>query len=191
MIKCIKFTFCIELLCFILCDILESINQSVKSRKRTRNPSLHKANQRKQNVEMGIEHSTKSKKIVPAKIFTGQVICCKKACAVKIPIERQQEIFSAYYRFCNWTTKTLFIRASVDKVQNAPANSTDPVVNLRNQQYIFKYTFLNETGIRTDVCKKFFLKCLQVSGSRVYRAMMSANTNPSAKECRWKRTISE
>lgn len=58
---------------------------------------------------------------------------------------------------------------------------------MRNQEHIFKYFFLNETGIRTNVCKKFFLKCIQVSQGRVYRAVLSANTNPSAEERRGNR----
>lgn len=129
-------------------------------------------------------HQTKSNKLVPAKIFRGQVICCDRACAAKIPIERQREIFSAYYQACNWTTKTLYIRANVDKVKNIRTNSLNPIINLRNQQYIYKYSFLNEAGIRTEVCKKFFLKCIQVSQNRVYRAIVSVNTNPSAEERR-------
>lgn len=133
---------------------------------------------------MGLEHTTKQNKIVLAKRFKSQVLCCKNACASKISVDQQQEIFSTYYDSCNWTTKTMFIRANVDKENCAKNNSLNPILNLRNRQYNYKYSFLNESGIKTNVSKKFFLNCIQVTSDRVYRAIKSININPSAKEHR-------
>lgn len=133
---------------------------------------------------MGMEHTTKKNKIIPAKKFKSQVLCSEQACVLRIPVDRQHQIFSTYYGSCNWTTKTMFIRANIDEENCSKNNLLNPIVNLRNRQYNYKYSFLNESGIKKEVCKKFFLNCIQVTSNRVYRAMHSLGVNPSAKEHR-------
>lgn len=177
-LQCIKFFHYIEHL-----EIDHLIRS--KSRKRTRNPDSHKKNINKQKVEKGLERSTKSKKIIPEKKFKSQVICCKKNCAAKVTIERQQEIFSTFYNLMDWTAKTMFIRNCI--VKSTVESSSNPIIQLKKRQYNYEYSFLNDAGLKIAVCKRFLLTCIQVSSSRVNNAMNSIIHNPSAREQRGKK----
>lgn len=165
--------------CFEIDDVCS------KSRKRTRNPDSHKKNIQKQKVEKGLEHSTKSKRIIPEKKFKSQVICCENNCATKITFERQQEIYSNFYNSMNWTAKTMFIRSCIEK--SAVKSSLNPIIQLKKRQYNYKYSFLNDSGIKVVVCKRFFLTCIQVSSNKVNNAINSIKCNPSAQEQRGKK----
>lgn len=88
----------------------ENVNQCQKTRKRTRNPSQHIASIRKRLVQSGkAHHHVKEKnKIIPAKLFIGQILCaCRFKCSSKIDIHRQQFIFEAFYALETWSQKTL------------------------------------------------------------------------------------
>lgn len=141
----------------------------------------------KKKVEMGKEHITKSGSVIAAKVFRGQLVCCKNNCAVKIDIVRQQEIFSNYYNSLEWNTKTMFIRSCVSRNECAQANSSNPIVSSHTKKYTYNYAFLSDSGETINVCKEFFQKCLQVTSNRVYRALDSTTVNPSAKDQRGRR----
>lgn len=134
--------------------------------------------------------SGKSGQIIVGKSFQMQVICrCKNKCSQKIGLDRQLEIFTTYYDFSNWMNKTIFIRGSVsrDKVKNKES-VLQPIAPLKHKDFSYKYKLKDSDGIEHQVCKHFFLKCLQISSARVYRAIHSAIKNPSAIDKRGKQT---
>lgn len=133
---------------------------------------------------MGKAHKSKTNKTIPAKTFHGQISCCKLNCASKITLQRQQEIFSKYYNSYNWAVKTMFIRANIIQVAHASPNILNPIRLLHVRNYKYQYTFADEIGSRKVVCKKFFLNCLQITSSRVYRAISTTRINPDPKERR-------
>lgn len=167
-----------------ICIVHFFFTEHDKSRKRTRNPSTHKKNKLKKLVEMGIQHKTKSNRIVAGKVFRIQTTCCDKICATKIDVRRQEDIFSTYYTSLNWNSKTLFIRSCVSFVNCVSKTTLNPVIKLREQKRKLKFSFVSDSGVKIDVCKKFFLECIQVTYNRVYRAVMTQLKNPDAKEQR-------
>lgn len=144
-------------------------------------------------VERGAEHNTKTKTI-PAKKFSVQDNCkCinakkpKPSCSSKIGTERQKEIFVAYYEGMNWTQKTLFIRSCVVRNPVKSKKSCQfPLVALKNRQFNFTYSLIDSNGLKQQVCRDFFMKCLKVSADRVRRALSSAVHNQPGTEKRGK-----
>ena len=86
------------------------------SRKRKRNPHVHKKHLAEKAVEQGLEQKTTSGKTVRAKVFEAQTLCkCSPLCSSKIHFLRQKEIFESFYGRST-TQQTLMLRAAV---QNA------------------------------------------------------------------------
>lgn len=62
---------------------------SKKTRKRTRNPTEHKASIKKQKVQRGEEYSTKTGKVIEGKTFRAQDTCvCARKCSHNINREK-------------------------------------------------------------------------------------------------------
>lgn len=151
------------------------------SRKRTRNIEQHKQYQQRVKVQSGLEHITKSRKVVPAKVFCEQTDCkCKRKCAVKINIARQKTIFETFYGLPNWSQKTLFLRSFM---KSRPTKEDfNPVTIKKRTTYIYFLT--NDCGIREEVCFDFFSKCIQVSKKSLYHAMKTTISNEGAHDNR-------
>lgn len=159
-------------------------NNGGKTRKRTRNLEKHKSFQQKSNVQRGLEHKTKSGNIVKRKTFQAQVECvCKKKCAEKINVKRQNEIFETYYKLKDWSKKMMFLRTMV-KVEPSKPN-LNPVA-IVERKFKYHYFLINENGEHKQICHRFFLKCLQVSSETLYRSAKSVVKNESATETRGK-----
>lgn len=148
---------------------------------------MHKKTIEKDKVERGIEHETRSGKIKKGKVFEAQTICkcLKEMCSTKIDVARQKEIFDSFYQKSNWTQKTLFLRTSV-KTSPVAAKKSElfPLMPIKNRDINCSYSFVDEKGVIKDVCRDFFLECLQVPPTRVYNAVHSVIKNPSANENR-------
>lgn len=166
-------------------------NNCPKSRKRLRRPNFHKEFVRKQKVQKGHEHFSRSGKLIPARIFTAQDVCkCNKKCAEKIDVQRQYEIFQTYYyQFNSWTSKTLFLRGCMKRhdIVNK-ASDQCPILPIKNRTLKYTYTLLDANGVAHHVCKKFFSKCLKIDPNQANRAFESITTNPSAIDRRGKAT---
>lgn len=94
----------------------ENNDPYIKPRKRCRNPESHKKYIAKQNVE----HVSKSGKKFDEKVFQLQTICkCSRLCSNKIDEKQQKSIFDNYYRKCDWSQETLFIRSCVKTNEKA------------------------------------------------------------------------
>lgn len=131
-------------------------------RKRIRKLEKHKSYIAKQNVERGLAHEGK-KKSIPAKLFTAQLICkCdekkqKLGCAKKINVQRQQELFEAYYYEMSWSQKTLFIRGNVKRQPVKTKKSSQyPISVLKNRNFTHRYSLIDHEGIEQIVCRDFF-----------------------------------
>lgn len=150
-------------------NFTDDMNSSKKTRKRTRNPSKHKANEKKQKVQRGEQYTTNAGKLIEKKTFQPQAICrCKKNCAQKINSDRQQEIFSAYYKFENWNQKTLFLRTII-KTASVKEN-LNPIINLKKRDFSHKYYLGDQSGVQYQVCLSFLLNCVQITRSRLLNA---------------------
>lgn len=148
-----------------------------------RNTHLRKRNVQKKKVEEGQEHLStgKSGRTIPAKQFKPQWLCCKKKCSANIDVNRQLEIFSSYYKFSTWMSKTIFIRGCVSREKvNATMYNLQTVNPLKNRHFVYNYKLKDSAGIQHTVCRDFFNNCLQINNGRVVRALESALENPSA-----------
>lgn len=157
-----------------------------KSRKRTRNPNEHKIYEKKQKVQKGEQHTTNAGKVIEKKSFRPQKNCrCKRNCAENINSNRQEEIFSAYYKFENWTRKTLFLRSLTKKI--SVKENLKPIINLKNRNFSHKYYLSDQTGVQHQVCSTFLLNCVQITQSRLFNATKTITSNENAKDNRGNR----
>lgn len=157
-----------------------------KSRKRTRNPTKHKTYVRKQKVQKGEQRTTKDGNIIEKKTFQLQTTCqCKRKCAENINGSRQEEIFSAYYKFENWTQKTLFLR-SLTKTISLKEN-LNPKISLKEKKFSHKYYLSDQNGAQYEVCVTFLLNCIQIARTRLFDAIKTTTTNETAKDNRGNR----
>lgn len=157
-------------------------NLKKKSRKRTRNIEQHKVYQQKCKVQSGLEHtSSKSGNVVKAKVFREQTSCkCKRNCALKINVDRQEAIFKTFYALENWSKKKLFLRSSM-KTRTAKEDF-NPITTKKRVTYIYSLT--NDCGSQTEVCFEFFTKCIQISKDSLYQAMKTILSNEVAHDNR-------
>lgn len=157
-------------------------NHAHKSRKRTRNPLQHNSIKKKLKVQRGEEYITKSMKVVPKTEFREQNVCCKKNCAQRINVDQQKRCFESLYSLSNWTQKTLFLR-TLSKRFNTKQNA-NPIKKLKKKDFYHKYYLTNSDGNQMEVCLSFLIKCLQITKSRMIRAMQSTVQNETAKDSR-------
>lgn len=122
-----------------------------KTRKRTRNPEKHVAFQQKVKVQKGLEHKSKSGKIIKAKIFREQTQCtggCKKQCTHKINIVRQKEVFETFYNLENFSKKTLYLRSFV---KTQPYKEDLKSVKCTSKRASHKYYLTDNKGEHQEV----------------------------------------
>lgn len=141
-------------------------------------------------MERGEEHQAKKKKI-PAKVFVGQDTCkCKNRnsnCSSVIHANRQKEIFDAYYKKMQWSQKTMFIRGSVKRQPvKTKRSALYPIIRMKPKEYNHIYSLTDENGVKHEVYRDFYLKCLQITSTRIFNALKSETKNPSAAENRGK-----
>lgn len=158
-----------------------------KPRKRLLKPHLHKKNVAKELVETGKARITKkSKREIPEKIFRAQSICkCMRQCCTKIDVLQQKKIFDNYYYSMRWSQKTLFLRENIKmKKVETKRSAFLPIFDAKNRNLTGEYSFVDENGVKQQVCRHFFMNCLQVTPSRIYSALKTLKNNPGANELR-------
>lgn len=162
-----------------------AVNCTKKSRKRTRNPTKHKAYEKKRKVQTGGEHETKSQKIIEKKEFHVQITCrCKKMCAERINALRQGQIFKCFYELKNWTQKTLYLQKCVKKV--AAKENLNPVIRLKERNSANKYYLNDEIGEQHEVCLGFLTDAFQITQSKMRSVTKTLTLNEKAKDDRGK-----
>ncbi|XP_055713592.1 uncharacterized protein LOC129807986 isoform X2 [Phlebotomus papatasi] len=156
-----------------------------KGKIRVSRPWTHKSNVYKHKVQHGLERTTKSGNIIPAKKFEIQMDCvCKKKCAERIDGLQQQKLFDNFYEM-SASQKTLYLRGCVQRgACKQRICDKMPIIPLKLKKYTNTYLFLDENNISQHVCRKFFLTCLQLGPSSVRNALMSETNNPTAVEKR-------
>lgn len=159
-----------------------------KSKKRIRKPTIHKKYLEKQKVQKGLEHFSRSGKVIPAKTFHLQTECkCNRKCSETIDVQRQYEIFKTFYGLNSWSSKTLFLRGCISRIEveniSSQQNPFSPSKIVLNN---YSYKLLDAIGIEHEVCKFFYCTCLQISNNQANRAFASTTSNPSAADRRGK-----
>lgn len=150
---------------------------TIKSRKRTRNPELHKSSIHKRKVQRGEEHYSASGKFIKGKVFCGRVNCvCKNDCANKIDVLRQKELFDAFYALPNWSEKTLFLRSLATRMP--VRKSLSPIMNIKKRDFYTEFFLYDSEKNRQKVCQTFILNMLQVSKTGLFRALVSQQKKP-------------
>lgn len=172
---------------------LKNVFFIVSTRKRLKRFQTRKSFIAKQRVERGHEHVTKKKqKLIPQKVFKPQTKCkCtgkkESDCPQKITIARQEQIFSIYYQEMCWSQKTPFIRSSVKR---QPVKSKKSLlyalVPLKRRDFSHIYSLKGEDGVENEVCRDFYLNCIQVTPNRIFNALQSHDSNAGAVEHRGK-----
>lgn len=127
------------------------------------------------------------KKEKEKKSFDLQVNCiCKRKCAERIDILKQQEAFENFNKLSDWPNQTRFLRSLISS--RPTQENTDPIISTKKKENTYTYHFMNETGSLTQVCMSFFTKVLQVDRIKVFRAVDTLKKNPNAIEKRGKST---
>lgn len=159
------------------------VNGRFRSRKRTRHPNRWKSSIKKQEVQKGQEHTSKSGRIIPAKTFLAQVCCsCRLKCHEKIDVVAQKAAYDHYYNLKSWSEKTLHIRSFVKKsVMNKNLNPVVP-----RYKYTCKYFLHDSNGIQQQVCLQFLSKCLRISDFKLKSSTKFLDKNPSTQDHRGK-----
>lgn len=142
----------------------------------------------KDRVERGIEHVTKTGRLIQGKTFSAQIICkCqdvkkqRPSCSSKIDVMRQKEIFDSYYQNMKWSQKTLFIRASIKRsAVKTKKVQQFPLRQLKAREFTHVYTFIDGNGAEQVVCRDFFMKCIQITSNRIFNALKSFKSNTGA-----------
>lgn len=128
------------------------------------------------------------KKVQEKKTVQLQINClCKRKCAEQIDALKQQEIFEEFNSKNNWPTQTRFLRSLISI--EPEKEKLDPVIGAKQKENSYAYHFIDEKGPLTRVCLTFFTKVLQVSRSKVFRAVDTIKKNPDAIEKRGKAKI--
>lgn len=131
---------------------------------------------------------TRKGKVVSAKKFEGITLCmCQPYCSDKIDLERQKNIFTAYWQM-DHKGKTCFLRESVRRVNVKQKKDYElqPIKRKNKREFSYQYTLKNIEGVSVHVCTDFFVKCLQENRNRIYRAVASATSNPDGVDQRGK-----
>lgn len=156
-----------------------------KPRKKIRDELNHKRSIRTNEVERGLEHKSKTGRIIPCKHFEIQSSCgCKSNCAIKIDELRQKELFLTYYNSWTWTNKTLFLRNNINRRPIAENLKYRPLNRLKERNFTNEYYLTDSSGTRHRVSQYFFSKCLQISSCHIHTALQTIKKNPSAKDLR-------
>lgn len=161
-------------------------DENFKPRRRLRKEKSRKSSIQHRKVQKGQEHYSRNGKQIPGKTFQSQSFCsCKMRCYTKIDGEQQHALFQAFYNFPDWTRKSLFLRSSVERkqvIQNL--SELNPIIPQKERKFVYSYRLLDSDGNRQEVCQSFFLNCLQVNSSRVYRTIKTIISNPTAEDHR-------
>lgn len=165
-------------------------DENFKPRKRLRKEHTRKSFMTHEKVQRGQEHYSRSGRLIDKKKFHPQPICsCRMRCHNKIDVERQHVIFQNFYDFPDWTRKTLYLRSSVEKNAVARKISTlNPIHQQKDRNHTYRYFLNDDTGYKQEVCNNFFYKCHQINSQRIYRALGTMQSNPTARERRGKQT---
>lgn len=123
--------------------------------------------------------SGKRNKENEVKSFVAQVSClCNKKCAQNVDVLDQQEMFEKFTNCSDWSQQTRFLRSLIS-VQPI-TKKLDPMVDTKTKENTYKYHLFDASGSLIQVCLQFFTKVLQVSRSKVFRAVDSTKKNPQA-----------
>lgn len=153
-----------------------------RTRKRTRNPILHKAAIKHRKFQNGEEYVNASGALVKKKTFDPQAHCpCRFKCSDKINISTQKTIFEQYYYLKNWTQKTLYLRSLVDR--GFVEENLNSLI-LQKRKFQCKYYLNDSDGIRQRVCLSFLSNCLCISQSTLKKTSNYVQKNPDATENR-------
>lgn len=137
-------------------------------------------------MQKGLQRYSRSGKLIAATKFQPQPICsCKLNCHTKIDEKQQHVLFENFYNYPDWTKKTLYLRSCVERnAVGRKISDLNPIHQQKERNYTYCYFLLDDSGQKQQVCNNFFYTCLQVNSKRIYRAIGTNQSNPTAKERR-------
>lgn len=118
------------------------------------------------------QQKIQKKKSKKKKSFQLQINCqCKRKCADKIDVLKQQEIFEEFNKNNDWPNQTRFLRSLIS--HSPQKEKLDPIIGAKQKENSYAYHFIDENRSLTRVCLSFFTKVLQINRSKVFRAVDS------------------
>lgn len=146
---------------------------AVKPKKRRFDITRTKRYIEKQLRNRGKTYTTSSGKIIKEKPFVPQVAChCSHKCGENYPVGDQHKTFRKFYNTLDWQGKSLFIADHIGVHPTATKKSRyNPILPLKDRNYSRDYYLDDESGKSVRVCKNFFMRVLQISSSKIQRAI--------------------
>ena len=146
-----------------------NVESANKTRKRKRDESNWARNVSKKLRNMGMEYKTKKNVTVKAKTRQPINKCCKKLCYQKICEEKQNNIFSNYYKLGNFDLQTSYLCELISVIHKKRSYSQTENDSRRSNTRYFQLPDL--LGRSKVVCKEFFKNVLQISDGRISRIL--------------------
>ncbi|KAK3107527.1 hypothetical protein FSP39_016707 [Pinctada imbricata] len=140
-------------------------------RKRKCTPETWKKNVRKKLKLSGQQYVSQRGKTVNAKEMK-QVNCnkCKLKCSSKVSDEKRREVFQNFWSLGSYERQKDFVVSHVEE-KNTRTYLTDDNQPAKKRRQVYRTYSFEVDGIRTPVCKKFFMSTLSVGESYVDHAM--------------------
>lgn len=141
----------------------------IKSRKRGRDPSLHKQNKAKHGRNSGQMYVTKKGKIICEKTFRDTLCSCKMKCNDTITALQRKSLFESFWEIGDFRRQNAYICGLIqqNEIKQRRPRKEGGLMRSSSNKYILK----SNNGLSVVVCKKYFLNTFCVSEGRVTRAL--------------------
>lgn len=162
---------------FLTCIMENDIAETVRGRKRVRNPDAWSRNVRKRQRNAGKEYTGRTGKLIPPKQFDPSIDCCraprnrkrkgKTSCLyATIPEEDREDAFIQFWGLGTYNLQNAHLFGLIDKSsQKRPRNRKLPGESRR--QFSYQYHVRTLSGQRLRVCYAAFRALFQVSDDRL------------------------
>ena len=149
------------------------VPDSVKSRRKQRNPSAWKRHRTKQLRNSGKAYTNNKGNAIPAKTPKNITCKCKYSCSDKITENKMSEIFQSYWDL-SYDRQRDFIRCNAIMSEKR-RKTKDPEEESRRKHTIHYYLPVDECKV--EVCKKTFLGTLDI-GEKTVSYTLKKKKNP-------------
>lgn len=144
-----------------------------KRRKQSRQKEISKRDLRKMNRQRGVPYLSTTGKMVAGKTFRPQEICnCRLKCHQHISTVQQKRIFCHFYSLLSAQKKIQYIAGQIH-VKPTETRKTDTT---RPRTFTRTYYLDGDNGISKNICKSFFIKCLQINSAKIHRVLSTTET---------------
>ena len=142
--------------------VCEVTNANVKTRKRKRESSLHKASLRKQLRNSGKEYKSKDGTQRPSRMMGS--CSCRMHCFSKVSEGQCEKLFDSFWDLGDFDKQNAFIFGHIKCFEPKRRRVEDPADS--RKQNSFAFYVKNESGTDIRVCKQAFLGIFGLQNSR-------------------------